>query len=385
MDIHRGTERPPVTLLVEPSPSGHRFQTVAMVADELAGTDEVVLLTSLDGLSSPAHDDFLAGRDLRVEAVFDEEYPPARELARQVADWSRREHATTVVVLDADQTLKSWWWRAPRAFGWGRRPRIVFMLTRYPARLRPTDLVGWRLRIPKALLVLVAMATRSLHRAAGFAGRDDVSRGWVVRRTRDPASCLAHSRDRAEIRARHGLPAERRLVGIYGGVSERKHPALVWEALGEARTPADLVLGGGLSDAVAAWADTVEQDDDRRLVLRTGFLPERDLDELVAASDAVALVMTNNGPSGIMGKALAAGVPVVTAGSTVRAREAAATGGGESARMTAASIAEALDTVLERGGLAPSTVPPATVESYVDAMLGRSRNTAAAGRTGSHR
>ncbi|MGJ9412780.1 hypothetical protein ACHAAC_08715 [Aeromicrobium sp. CF4.19] len=375
MDDNRGTSPGrvrPTTLLVEPSPSGHRFQTVAMVAEVLARTDDVVVLTSAGAVEDPAHETFLAHLEgVRVEGALDEEYPPTRTIVREVARRSAVGEADTVVVLDADQALKRWWWEAPRAFGLRRRPRIVFMLTRYPARLDLTDVVGWRLRIPKATLAVLAMLSGSLRRVAGFAGRDDLSRGWIVKRTRDPARCGAHSRDRATLRERHGLPVDRRLVGIFGGVSERKHPDLVWDALVTSGLEADLVLGGGLSESVTAWIDSIRQSDRNRIVLRPGFLPDQDLDELVAAADAVALVMTNNGPSGIMGKALAAGVPVVTAGSTVRASEVAATGGGESAAMTAESIGTALDRVLERGGLAPSRVPEATVEAYVAAMIGR--------------
>ncbi len=360
------------TLLLEPSPSGHRFQTVAMVAEVLSRTDDVVVLTSRVGLEDPAHATFLAGLDgVRVEAPFRQEYPSTPEVAREVARRSRGGEVATVVVLDADQTLKRWWWALPRAFGLRRRPRVVFMLTRYPAKLSLTDHVGWRLRVPKAALAGLAMLTGSLHRVAGFAGRDDLSPGWIVKRTRDPARCGAHSRDRADLREKHGLPLDRRLVGIFGGVSERKHPDVVWDALRGAGIEADLVLGGALSAGVAAWADALEQDERNRLVLRPGFLPEQELDELVAAADAVALVMTNNGPSGIMGKALAAGVPVVTAGSIVRSREATATGGGEAADLTPQSVGTALSRVLERGGLAPSTVPEATVEAYVAAMVGR--------------
>ena len=85
-----------------------------------------------------------------------------------------------------------------------------------PARLAPTDLTGWRLRGPKAVLALVAMATRSLHRVVGFSGRDDTAEGWIVKRVRDPHYCSAHSRDRAEHRA---TPApSRRAAGTLAGV-----------------------------------------------------------------------------------------------------------------------------------------------------------------------
>lgn len=145
-------------------------------------------------------------------------------------------------MLDADQALKRWWYDAPREFGIGRRPRVMFMLTRYPAKIKLTDWGGWRLRIPKATLALAAMASGSLHHVAGYAGLDDMTRGWIVKRTRDPAPCSAHSRDRAAHRTELGLPPDRRLVGIFGGVNERKNAPLIWEAMERSPVEADTCL-----------------------------------------------------------------------------------------------------------------------------------------------
>src|SRR3546814_13182909 len=92
------------------------------------------------------------------------------------------------------------------------------MLTRYPAKLGLKDSFGWKLRISKGALAVLSRANGTVHRFAGFAGRDDMSVGWIVKRARDPAICLAHSRDRAQQRAKHGLDAELPLVGIFGGV-----------------------------------------------------------------------------------------------------------------------------------------------------------------------
>ena len=76
--------------------------------------------------------------------------------------------------------------------------------------------------------------------------------------------------------------------------------------------------------------------------MRDGFLSNEVLDKLVASADVVPLAMTLNGPSGIMGKAVAAGVPVVTAGSEVRAREVKALDAG-ACRLNAESIGQAID------------------------------------------
>ena len=194
------------------------------------------------------------------------------------------------------------------------------------------------MRTSKATLAMLAMATGSLHHAAGFAGRDDTSRGWVIKRARDPDVCSAHSRDRLAIRDELGLPRDRHLVGIYGVITTGKSPDLVWEALQQRGIDADLLLAGSLTPEVAAWVETVQPTEHGRVIVREGFLPDDVLDKLVATADAVPLAMTHNGPSGIMGKALAAGVPVVTAGSKVRAKELVATDAGELADLTADSL-----------------------------------------------
>src|SRR5581483_11447540 len=114
--------------------------------------------------------------------------------------------------------------------GLPRRPRVVFFLTRYPAKLRLTDRIGWKLRLTKGTLALVARTNRSLQHVAGFAGRDDMSRGWLVKRARDPAVCGAHSRDRAALRTELGLPLDRTLVGVFGILSERRNVPLIHDA-----------------------------------------------------------------------------------------------------------------------------------------------------------
>ena len=363
----------PSTIIVEPNPSGHRFQAVAHVAEVARRTGEVLLLTSRDAVDTNAYAVHLGSLDLRTELAFDEPHPPTRQMAEAIAAVCRREKVSTAVLMDADQSLKRWWYVAPRAFrGLPFRPRVVFMLTRYPAKLRATDWVGWKLRIPKATLAVAAMATGSLHRVAGFAGRDDTTRGWLVKRTRDPDICTAHSRDRALLRAELDLPADRRLAGIFGVISVRKNADVIWEALARRDIQADLVLAGKLAPEVAEWAASLSEADHGRLIVRDVFLSNESLDKHVAAVDVVPLAMTLNGPSGIMGKAIAAGVPVVTAGSEVRARELVAADAGELADLNAESLGAAIQRVFNRDPDRPrhSKVPPATPEEFAETLLG---------------
>ena len=359
------------TVLVEPDPGGHRFGLVADVAQVAARSGDVLLLTSIGAKSTEFFQTFLTDAPIEVIERFDHIYPPTNAMAVAVAELCRERNIATVVVMDADQTLKRWWYAAARAFrGLPKRPRVVFMLTRYPTRVELFDLRFWFLRV-KAVLVALAMLTRTLDRAGCFAGRDDLSEGWLVKRLRDPAVCTAHSRDRADLRAELGLSADRRIVGIVGLIDARKALPLVLDATIRSADDADLLAAGMFDDEVRAWAGTLPAEQRARFIERDGHLTNDEFDKLVAASDVVSVVQPYKGPSGLMGKALVAGVPVVTAGSKVREREARVTGGGLAAEMTVDSIAAALRRLYADGAatLRRRAVPPATPEEFAARLL----------------
>ena len=363
-----------VTLLVEPDPGGHRFQSVAALARVAGETSDVVLLTSRGARERDEYATQLGDVELEVVECFDEIVPPTRAYAAAIAEQCRSRDVDQAVLLDADQALKKWWLVAAQEFrGLPRRPRITFMLTRYPARLTLSDRVGLKMRVTKAGLALAAMATRTVDRVVGYAGREDMAPGLVVKRVRDFALCTAHSRDRAALRAELGLPASDTLVGIFGVISARKFAPLVLDAIVDAGLDAKLLLGGKVFPETAEWLAALPEDLSARVIVRDGFHPDDVLDKLVAASDVVALAMTNNGPSGIMGKAWAAGVPVVTAGSLVRAREVEGTGNGTSAELTVASFGAGLRRVLARDWDESSrhdNVPIPTQRDYAAVLLG---------------
>lgn len=328
----------PVTFIVEPNPGGHRFQYVGHVAAAAAKTGRVVVLTSTGARERAEFDNYLAHLPVELEEPFDGPLPPTGELARVIARRCSGEDDATVVVMDVDQMIKRWWLDAPRAFRGQRRPRVIVLFTRIPARLSLTDKLGWAYRISKTALTLLAFATRSVHRALYIAGRDDLATGWLLKRVRDPAICTAHADDRAAIRERLGLPADRNLVGILGGVNARKNVPLVLQAVTAAGPDVDLLLAGAVSDDVAQFLAALTPQQRQRVIVRDEFLSNEELDQHVAATDVVAIAQ-NNGPSGIMGKAVAAGVPVLTAGSKVRARECAALHAGLHTEFTADALA----------------------------------------------
>lgn len=365
------------TIVVEPDHGGHHFQSVSFVVAEASRVGDVVVLTSQ---GATATEEFAAHlgeqhRDgsLAVLEVLDGIRPPTDEIARVVAaECRRRPGAVHVLVMDGDQALKRWWLVAPRHLrGLASRPRVSFMLTRYPARLALTDSTGWRLRIPKATLALMAMARRCLHRVVGFSGRDDVGAGWVVRRIGDPNDCTAHASQRERWRAELDLPVDTRLVGVFGFVSERRNAPMILDALVAEDLDAVLVVAGALTPEVRAWVDSLAPHARARLLVRDAYLDNPTLDRYIAAMDVIPLLLTNNGPSGIMGKAESAGVPVVTAGSVVRAREARALGAGEACDLEVGSVGGALRAVLAPGYRVTTRESDlVTPARYARAMLG---------------
>src|SRR5690606_5680222 len=109
------------------------------------------------------------------------------------------------------------------------------------------------------------------------------------------------------IRELFGLPQDRRLVGIFGVIEERKNAPMVLDALDAAGLDdVDLVLGGGIWEEVWAWINALPPERRKRVITHDGFLSDLEMDQLVAAVDCCPIALTNNGPSGIMGKALAA-------------------------------------------------------------------------------
>ncbi|MGO4256705.1 glycosyltransferase [Marmoricola sp. RAF53] len=363
----------PLTVLVDPVMNGHHPQAVANLTLFLQGAGhDVLLLTQAGGTDCTEYAEYLGDVRIEVAEPFTSPIPPTAEIAAAVADVCRTRDVDTVVLMDADVALKSWWRHAPRAFrGIARKPRFVLMLTRYPARagLKP---ISWKLKAPKAVLAAVARTRGVADRVAGFAGRDDMTTGWIVKRARDPEICSAHSRDRVALRAELGLPQDRKIVGVFGLISQRRNAHLIFEAIEQGAIDADLLLAGPVSPEVLEWVEELPADRRARVEVRDGFHPNDLLDKLVAAVDVAPIPLSNNGPSGIMGKATAAGVPVVTAGSTVRAKEIAATGGGVAVELTATGLADGIRAMLDRAPDAAPTrrVPPATAEEFASALLG---------------
>jgi glycosyltransferase involved in cell wall biosynthesis len=366
-----GRTRPRVTAIVEPNPSGHRFQWVSHIARAaVARGDSVILLTGKGAGSAESYRNFLGDLPLTVLERFDGIELPAQTVAAALAELHRETPLDGYVIPEADHILKRWWAVAPRSLRGRHGPEGILVYARFPSRVRITDREAVQHRIMKTTLAALARGTGAAKRVAALVGRDELEPGHIVKFVRDPAICSAHARDRAALRDRYGLPQDRHLVSVLGRIEMRKSVPLVLDAVLQAGPDVDLLLAGELFDDVREWLDTLPSDRLARIHGRYGFLPESDIDGYTAASDICVTAHLNKGPSGIMGKAQIAGVPVLSAGSKIRSMEAVATGGLHT-EMTAPAMAAGIRTLLARGN-APIPVDPTlpTAEEFGEVVLG---------------
>ncbi|HEY4376856.1 MAG TPA: hypothetical protein VGM93_06845, partial [Acidimicrobiales bacterium] len=360
------------TVIVEPHPIGHRFEHVSWIARvALARGDEVELVTSIGARSRDEFATFLGDVPLKVHEELDGWFPRPKRVGQAVMALHRESPITTLVLLDADQALKRWWREAPLGLRGRRGPTTVMLLMRFPQDLTLRDRPAVAMRAAKVALSALARGTRAADRIVYLVGRHESRSGRLLGQVRDPAICTAHARDRAALRERYDLPADRRLVGIIGDLSIRKCLPMVAEAVVRSGPDVDLLLAGKMTDDMKAWLDGLPPPQRARVHTKLGFLPDEELDAYVAAADVISLALLNPGPSGIQGKALVAGVPTVSAGSRLRERESSTYDAGVHVELDAASLADGIRQMLDRGREplhTPDDVP--TAEEFGEVMLG---------------
>jgi glycosyltransferase involved in cell wall biosynthesis len=140
--------------------------------------------------------------------------------------------------------------------------------------------------------------------------------------SRDPVSLIRH--EIGDEKPVNVLPSGFFWFGVVGSIDPRKNLPLVASAVASLnRKDVGLVVAGQVRDSVL---DSAEASFQRiraaggRVVVIDRLLEEAELDQIIAELDCVVLAHSNEGPSGILGKAMATGTRIVAAGAaTLRA------------------------------------------------------------------
>lgn len=118
----------------------------------------------------------------------------------------------------------------------------------------------------------------------------------------------------SELRRKHGLPLDKKVIITVGTVCERKNQRAVVEALcamedGERRKLLYLVVGGGDTQSLKRAAEGMGVQSS---VMITGKVDDESLTELFQLSDVFTLTSTSEGFGLVFLEAMAAGLPIIT-------------------------------------------------------------------------
>ncbi|MFT2711077.1 hypothetical protein [Clavibacter sp. Sh2126] len=302
-------------LILEGNGDGHRFYYVRLLADAiLAEGGRPVLVTRPGQMDGPHAAEFLGGLPSAFTVV---DVPRA-----DVASASRvalREGARRIVVPDGDRHLLSLVTRRGRDL-----PHVTALVMREPVLRRDQALRPlarqWSKRATMALAGLRRSTTVTVLKSSVWAGR---SRFPVAN---DPVTLAAATADVAAFRERFGIDGERRWFGVVGAITARKNLPLVAEAFARiAGEGTGLFVGGSVYDGQLAAAEPHLEEARRRgarIVVVDRMLEDVELDAAIGAVDCVVLAHSNEGPSGILGKAVMSGTRLLLSGAASLRRDA---------------------------------------------------------------
>ena len=302
-------EDAPVTLIVEPNHEGHRFYYVALLVREcIARGDSVIVMTTAKAAKSPewgCHLNSLgAGRVL---------YPPEEFRLPEIARISTRLRTNLTILPEADH-YNHYLWTALR-YGWTGSGNLALLSMR--ADGQPGPPFAW-LRPAKTV------AKRALIWVAGFRPRVRsfalhsplAPRRGPLRWVADPVTLECSSEQVEAMRRSLNEAGDRYWVGVFGSVTPRKNLPLIVEAILNQPDLGLLIAGSmdeGVSIEIAPLLSTFVSNGGRVINL-PGPLADAEFDSAIKAEDCVIIAHSNEGTSGTVLKAAAAGRRLVLAG-----------------------------------------------------------------------
>ncbi|TFD17436.1 hypothetical protein E3T26_02075 [Cryobacterium sp. TMT1-21] len=270
-------------------------------------------------MQSPELSIHLADLDARVEVMYHLEFS-----GEGIAELTRQLRPALTVIPDGDGIALE----VGRTARWSGHGELSLLIMREAAQ--PTSVPGLaNLKTVLKLIVLqraraVSGVRITLLKGALWRGKS----GFPV--ARDPVTIEASAHHIQTIRSSWGLHEEVFWFGVLGAVSARKNLPLVAEALTKFGNPGIGLLIAGSCDS-SAMSEAQEalnalRRTGARVTLVDRLLEDWELDSAVAAVDAVVLAHSNESPSGLFGKAAAAGTRIVAGGSKSLKRDSSVIG-----------------------------------------------------------
>ncbi|MFE9956946.1 hypothetical protein [Micromonospora sp. NPDC005299] len=300
----RGTGK---ILVVEPNPSGHRLLYVRLIVERAVELEREFSVALRPGVEdTDEYKTHLSGVDLgTILRTSSTTISGLLSLAHQSS-------AELIVVPDGDQLAI----RLGAGARWASDARLSLLVMRATAQGHGRRLLDLARRIVRRALVAAASARPRV--SVTILRSSWIAPSRLGRTVGDPISITVLPLDRPAIRSKRGLDPGRFWFAVLGAVTERKNADLVAQALlALPSREVGLVVAGKIQPSVLArLQDLIPQFSQMGvgLVIDNRLLTDSELDEYVVASDCLVLAHSNEGPSGLFGKALVAGTRVLAAG-----------------------------------------------------------------------
>lgn len=292
-------------MIVEGNPDGHRLYYVSILLETAIESGScVTVTTSEQALASAEWSAHLGAVNEGVRVALLEDF--GLESVRALADERRVDH---VVIPDGDSFV----YQLAKGKRWSSRSTVTALAMREKGQ--PSAIPGMR--------QLMTLAKHAIFLSANFRPKVEVrilkSGPWrglsMLPVSRDPVMLKNAASERLQ------LPSgEKFLFGIVGNVGHRKNLPLVAAAISSMNRPdVGLVVAGqvdaGVLELAAPYMDRIGANGGVVKVIDR-LLSDAEMDQLITDLDCVVLAHSNDGPSGILGKAAAAGTRIVAAGAT---------------------------------------------------------------------
>jgi glycosyltransferase involved in cell wall biosynthesis len=350
------------TVIVEDNVTGHRLYYVRILADAAAHQNRRVSIVLPE---AERHSEetalHLSGLDRRIRL----EYVSAEDI-EDVAALSHALLADLTVVPDADRLAATIGARR----SWRGRGTLSLLIMRdvgQPSRLPGAQAAKTLIR---RALFLSASTLRNVRisvlKPSGWTGRS------ILPTASDPVTLTAGSDDALATAAEWGVDSGRYWFAVLGAIGVRKNVGLIARALsGITERPVGLIVAGRIDPEARPEIDReIERlaSTGVRVVVVDRLLTDLELDSAVTLADCVVLAHSNEGPSGLFGKAAAAGTRIVAAGAASLRRDALQAGdGADWTPLTESSLTQALRAATAKPR--PPAHGTSAVDRFVTALL----------------
>ena len=303
--LHRPIQH---VVIVESNADGHRLSYVADLAR--CALDRGYRVTLVVPVGAPQIQVHLGDLATRCEVVPHDGRQSLSGLSRQLS-------SDLLVIPDGDRVAVSLGLRPIGRRAWTGRGVIRILLMRWGHGQRDPSVISRGRQLIKRAAVRRALRYDGVELIAlASATGAGTTEGFSL--APDPVRISADAQMSEGLRVQWGATDSRPVIAIVGAIDRRKNLPIVLDALSMSnRMDIVLVIAGRVDSSVLdEITPKVEalRASGYGLIVHNRTLSDQELDSTIVAADYVVLAHSNEGPSGILGKAMAVGTGIIAAG-----------------------------------------------------------------------